>query len=73
MSMLLARGGHGRRGPTMHQRGGDGHKLDRRVRSVRDDRLPRWQEPGGLAAGRDQALNLSRAFSFRSHILICAA
>src|SRR4029450_12819827 len=40
-----ARGGHGRRGPTALQRGGDGHKLSRRVRPVRDDHLPRWQGP----------------------------
>ena len=35
--MLRARGGHGRRGPTALQRGGDGHKLNRRVRPVRGD------------------------------------
>jgi hypothetical protein len=38
-----ARGGHGRRGPTALQHGGDGHKLNRRGRPVRDDHLPRWQ------------------------------
>jgi hypothetical protein len=45
MPMLRARGGHGRRGRTALQRGGDGHKLNRRVRPVRDDHLPRWQGP----------------------------
>ena len=41
--MLRARGGHGRRGSTALQRGGDGHKLNRRVRPVPVDHLPRWQ------------------------------
>jgi hypothetical protein len=41
--MLRARGGHGRRGSTALQRGGDGYKLNRRVRPVRSDYLPRWQ------------------------------
>jgi hypothetical protein len=50
MPMLRARGGHGRRGRTRLQPGGDGHNLNRRVRPVRGDHLPRWQEPGGLAA-----------------------
>jgi hypothetical protein len=43
MPVLRARGGHGRRGPTALQGGGDGHKLNRRVRPVHDDHLPRWQ------------------------------
>ena len=43
MPVLRARGGHGRRGPTALQGGGDGHKLYRRVRPVHDDHLPRWQ------------------------------
>jgi hypothetical protein len=43
MPVLRARGGRGRRGPTALQRGGDGHKLNRRVRPVHDDHLPRWQ------------------------------
>src|SRR5215211_468812 len=45
MPMLRARGGHGRRGPAALQRDGDGHKLNRRVRPVHDDHLPRWQAP----------------------------
>jgi hypothetical protein len=43
MPMLRARGGHGRRGPTALRRGGDGHKVNRRVRLVHDDHLPCWQ------------------------------
>jgi hypothetical protein len=45
MPVRRARGGHGRRGPTTLQRGGDGCKLNRRVRPVHDDHLPRWQGP----------------------------
>jgi hypothetical protein len=45
MLMLRARGGHGRRGPTAFQHGGDGHKLNRRARFVHGDHLPRWQGP----------------------------
>jgi hypothetical protein len=47
-----AGGGHGRRGRRASEHGGDGHQLGRRVRPVHDDPLPRWQEPGGLAADR---------------------
>ena len=43
MPVLRARGGHGRRGPTALQRGGDGHKLNRRVRPVQGYHLHRWQ------------------------------
>jgi hypothetical protein len=43
--LLQARGGHGRRGPRWLGSGSDGHKLNRRVRPVRDDHLPRWQGP----------------------------
>jgi hypothetical protein len=43
--VLRARGGHGRRGRSWLRRGSDGHKLNRRVRPVHDDHLPRWQEP----------------------------
>ena len=43
MPMLRPRGGHGRRGPSWIGRSSDGHKLNRRVRSSRDDHLPRWQ------------------------------
>src|SRR5829696_473895 len=50
MPVLRARGGHGRRGPTALHRGGDGHKLHRRVRPVRDDHLPRWQGPRARAS-----------------------
>src|SRR5215211_6779219 len=48
-------GGHGRRGPTALQRGGDGHKFNRRVRPDHDDHLPRWQaaEGGTAARGHD--------------------
>src|SRR5215218_7543224 len=45
--MLRARGGHGRRGWTWLRRGCDGHKGNRRVRSVQDDHLPRWPASGG--------------------------
>jgi hypothetical protein len=41
--MLRARGGHGRRGPTVLQRGSDGHKLTWRVRLILSGHLPRWQ------------------------------
>jgi hypothetical protein len=41
--MLRARGGHGRRGRPWLWRSSDGHKLNRRVRPVHDDHLPRWQ------------------------------
>ena len=47
--MLRARGGHGRRGPTALQLGGDGYKLNRRVRPVQDDHLARWQGSDGCA------------------------
>jgi hypothetical protein len=43
MPVLRARGGHGRRGRSGLGRGGDGHTLNRRVRPVHDDHLPRWQ------------------------------
>jgi hypothetical protein len=43
--MLRARGGHGRRGRTLLPLGSDGHKLNRRVRPVQGDHLPRWQGP----------------------------
>jgi hypothetical protein len=70
MPVLWARGGHGRRGPTGRQRGGDGHKLNWRVRPVRDDHLIRWQEArraGGRPGTRPS--NLSRLFSPRSRRL----
>jgi hypothetical protein len=44
-SMLRARGGHGRRERSWLRRGSDGYKLNRRVRPVQDDHLPRWQAP----------------------------
>ena len=50
MPMLRAHEGHGRRRQLWLRRGGDGHKVNRRVRPVYDDHVPRWQEPGGLAA-----------------------
>jgi len=50
MPVLRARGGHGRRGPTALQRAGAVHKLNRRVRPVHDDHLPRWQVVGDGAA-----------------------
>jgi hypothetical protein len=49
---LRARGGHGRRASTALQPVGDAHKLNRRVRPVQDDHLPRWQEPEGPAPAR---------------------
>jgi hypothetical protein len=36
---------------------GDGHKLNRRVSSVRDDHVPRWQVAGGDAAGREPEID----------------
>jgi hypothetical protein len=39
----VLRGGHGRRERSWLGRGCDGHRLDRRVRPVRGDHLPRWQ------------------------------
>jgi hypothetical protein len=53
MPMLRARGGHGRRGPTVLQRGGDGPNLNRRVRPVHDDHLPGWQASRREARQRD--------------------
>jgi hypothetical protein len=50
MPMLRARRGHGRRGSTALQHGSDGYKLNRRVRPVHGDHLPRWQASGGRAA-----------------------
>jgi hypothetical protein len=41
--VLRARGGHGRRGRLWLRRGGDGHKLNRRVRLVQGNHLPCWQ------------------------------
>jgi hypothetical protein len=49
LPMLRARGGHGRQGPSALQHGGDGHELNRRVRPVHDDHLPRWQVAEGDA------------------------
>jgi hypothetical protein len=56
--MLRARGGHGRRVPSWLGRGSDGHQLNRRVRSVRDDDLPRWQ-----ALGRARGSSSTKACS----------
>jgi hypothetical protein len=50
MPVLRACGGHDGRGPTALQRGGDGRKLNRRVRPDHDDHLPRWQATAGGAA-----------------------
>ena len=47
---LRARGGHGRRERTQLRRSSDGHKLNRRVRPVHDDHVPRWHAPAGRAA-----------------------
>jgi hypothetical protein len=49
--ILRARGGHGRRGPSWLRRGIGGHKLNRRVRPVHGDHLPRWQAAQSGAAG----------------------
>jgi hypothetical protein len=43
--------GAGRGGLTALWRGGDGHKLNRRVRLVLGDYLPRWQAPVGARQG----------------------
>jgi hypothetical protein len=45
-----ARGGHGRREPTLLGRCGDGHQLGRWVRLVLSDHEPRWQVTEGGAA-----------------------
>jgi hypothetical protein len=45
--MLRARGGHVRRGRTRLGRGSDGYELNRRVRPVHDDHLPRSKRPEG--------------------------
>ena len=57
--MLRARGGHGRRGSTSSQPGGDGHRLNRRVRPVQGHRLPRWQVAEGSAAGRVRSKHIA--------------
>jgi hypothetical protein len=44
--LLRARGGHSRRGRSWFRRGGNGHKLNRRMRPVCDDHLPRWHRFG---------------------------
>jgi hypothetical protein len=66
--LLRARGGHGRRGPRWLGGGGDGDKLNRRVRPVHDDHLPRWQVAGGARqwntgglASRAMLVEVSRA------------
>ena len=66
MPMLRARGGHGRRGSTALQRGGDGHKLNWRVRPVCPAHVPRWQAAEGgaaacSAAGRPWSLQSATA------------
>src|SRR5512132_1263845 len=56
MPVLQARGGYGRRGRTWLGPGTDGHQLNRRVRPVHDDHLPRWQGPparGSRCVGMD--------------------
>jgi hypothetical protein len=50
--MLRARRGHGLRRRSWLGPESDGHQLDRRVRPVPADHLPRWQESGGLVAAR---------------------
>jgi hypothetical protein len=52
---LRAREGQGRRERTWLRCGGDGHKLNRRVRPVHHDHLPRWQASGGGAADRSNS------------------
>jgi hypothetical protein len=47
---IRARGGHGWRGPTRLRRGGDSHKLNRRVRPDHDDHLLLGKRPAGRAA-----------------------
>jgi hypothetical protein len=63
LPVLRARRGHGRRGPTALRRGGDGHKLNRRVRPVVGDhclvgkppRAARQELAMATAHPRDQA------------------
>jgi hypothetical protein len=45
---------------TMVGRGGDGFHLNRRVRPILGDPLPRGQEPGGLAAAGWETRTLAR-------------
>ena len=52
MPVLRAGGGHGRRGPTALQHGGDGHKLNWRVRPVHDDHYLVGKPSAGGAAAR---------------------
>jgi hypothetical protein len=60
LPILRACGGHGRRERSWHRPGSDGHKLNRRVRSVQDDHLPCWQAAGAArqvgSAGRRAGL-----------------
>jgi hypothetical protein len=56
---MRTRGEHGRRGPGWFGRGGDGDHLNPRVRPVPGDHLPRWQAPGGRAAGLSAATSPS--------------
>jgi hypothetical protein len=62
--MLRARRGHGRRGSPVLQRAGDGHKLNRRVRPVRDDHLHRRQAVAGGAAARPWPRPCGRLLGF---------
>jgi hypothetical protein len=74
MPVLWARGGHGRRGPTALQRGSDGHKLNRRVRPVQGDHLPRWQAPaGGARQPEATKLGSSRDVGFQGILAPLAA
>jgi hypothetical protein len=69
LPVLRARGGHGRRGPIALQHGGDGHKLNWRVRPVHVDHLPRWQG----AAGARQLCELVRVRGLGRAAATCGA
>jgi hypothetical protein len=61
--LLRARGGHGRRGPSWFAPSSHGRHLNRRVRLVLGDHLPRWQAPvraHGRPVGRQTATSPSR-------------
>jgi hypothetical protein len=61
MPVLRARGGHGRRGPTAFQHGGDGHKLNWRVRPVRDDHCIFGKPPKAARQAIASGITIARA------------
>jgi hypothetical protein len=61
MPVLRARGGHGRRGPTAFRHGGDGHKLNWRVRPVRDDHCIFGKPPKAARQAIASGITIARA------------